>query len=288
MDSSRGVPWEDLEVLLTLLREGSLNRTARTLKIGTATVSRRLARLEERLGSPLFDRTPEGMQPTALAHDLRPHAELVEQQMHDIQRVIEQQEAEPRGRLRIAMPDGIASAWLLPNLHGFLERYPLIEPDLVIGHELVDLVRRDADVALRFVPPEGDLVCRTLGTIPVEPYALPSVAAEDPTSWRWVMLDDPDSRYPETSWLAEHADVRRSLRVSSWNTLYAGILNGIGPGMLSPIVAERQGLVRVLPDRPEGPRHTLYLVVHRALRRVPRIHAFREWLLETAPGHLGP
>ena len=93
-----GVAWEDLEVVLAALRHRSLNRSARALRIGQSTASRRLQRLEERLGARIFDRTPEGLLPTDFASQLEPLARLIEGHMGDIDRLARGRELEPRGR----------------------------------------------------------------------------------------------------------------------------------------------------------------------------------------------
>lgn len=282
-----GVAWEDLLVLLGVVRTGSLNQAARGLRIGQSTASRRLARLEQRVGARLFDRTPEGMLPNDLAAQLVPHAELVEMHMADIERVIEQREVEPRGRLRVALPEGLATAWLLPRIDGFFELYPHVEIDFVIGNAVVDLVRREADVAVRFVrPATGDLIARHLGVLPLAAYAHPRVLETPADTWRWIVLDDPEGVYQESTWLKTHVGPRRTMRVSSWNALFAAARLGLGPAILAPLVARPAGLVPVPGDLPAIPERSLHLVVHRSLRKVPRIEVFRNWLLEHAPRFL--
>lgn len=280
--------WEGLAVLLAALDQGSLNRAARSLRIGQATASRRLARLEDQLGARLFDRTPEGMLPTELAHQLAPHARLVEEHLADIARLASGHEATPRGRIRLALPDGLGSAFVLPRIQEFLDRFPDVDVDLRVGHAVVDLVRREADLALRFVrPTKGDLLVQTLGTVPIAPYVHPRLAGEDPRTLRWVMFDDPDGVFQETRWVEEHIRPARKMEISVWHGLFAAAQLGIGPALLSPLVCEPAGLVP-LPGLPPVPGRDLYLVCHRALRTVPRVAVFRDWIAGLAREFLGP
>lgn len=278
-----GLAWEDLAMLLAGIEHGSLNRAAKALRIGQATASRRLARLEERVNARLFDRTPEGLLPTQFARELAPHARLIEGHMADIERIADGFGDEPEGRVRLALPDGIASAWLVQRLDGFYQRFPKIDLDLVIGNALVDLVRGEADIAFRFVPPTaGDLICVPLGRLTFRPYVHGRLAPHSPKAIRWISFLDPELVFAETRWIDEHVAPERLLRVSSWNAMFAGCIAGLGAALLSPLVAEPAGLVPLQSPLPPVPSRDAYLVSHRALRNVPRMKAVREWLKEAA------
>lgn len=278
--------WEQLALMLAALEHGSLNRAAKALGIGQATASRRLGKLEDALGARVFDRTPEGLLPTALALELAPHARLIAGHMADIRRVAAGNEAAPQGRVRLAIVDGLVSAWLAPRLSGLFAQHPGIELDLVSGHAVVDLVRREADLALRFVRPSApDLVMRRLGAIPMAAYARPELG---PQPQRWVALLDPGERFSETRWLNAHAAEAQRLRVSNWADLFACARAGLGAALLSPLIAEPEGLVCVGDGLPPVPERALFLVYHRAMRDVPRIAAVRRWLVREVEGFFAP
>ena len=272
-----GVAWQDLSVVLAVLDSGSLGKAAVALRIGQSTASRRLVRLEGRLGGSLFDRTPEGLSPTALAWAIEPHARLIADQMADIERVVHGLEAAPAGRVRVAVVDGLAGHWLMPSLPEFLERFGDLEIDLLNGQSVVDLVRREADLAVRFVRPTApDLVCKTLGVVEFAPYAAPGLARRD----RYVALHDPAEMFQETQWIRMHGAATQVHTVTAWYDLFGAVRAGVGVGLLAPQVAEPEGLVRL--DLPPVPSRKAYLVYHRALRDVPRIAAVRAWLIEVA------
>ena len=133
-------------------------------------------------------------------------------------------------------------------------------------------------MALRFVRPTSpDLVCQRLGDLPMAPYVHASLAAQDPTQLRWIVFNDPEQRYLESRWVSTHIAPEHTMRVSLWNALFASVVHGLGPGLLSPIVADPAGLVRIQGYPPVDSR-SLYLVYHRALRDVPRIAAVRRWV----------
>ncbi len=274
------VAWADLAVLLEGIRTGSLNRAAQALGISQSTASRRVARLERGLGARVFDRTPEGLKPTDLALRIAPHAELVADRMVDIQRLAAEQEARPRGRVRLAVVDGMAPVLLAPALAGFYDAFPDIELDLLAAQSVVDLVRGEADIALRMVfPTAPDLVVRKLGEMELALFAHPDLTARPDGVHRFVALADPRGVFPESHWLQSTAPDAHVTRVTSWNVLFACALQGVGAALLSPSVAEPAGLVRIAG--PPVPSRPLYVVYHRVLRDVPKIVAVRDWLVQT-------
>jgi len=289
MEMLQDVAWEDLAVLLVGLEHGSLSRAARQLRISQSTASRRLVRLEERLGGRLFDRTPDGLAPTVLAFDIAPFARLIAGHMNDIARVASGFEAAPHGRVRLAVVDGLAPALVVPGLAALRSRHPGIELDLLSSPSVVDLVRGEADLALRFVRPTApDLRVHKLQELPMGVYVHPRLAEVPYDALPWVAFYDPTERFEETRWLNAHVRPEHLTTVSAWSVLWAVAQAGMGAAILSPYVAEPAGLVRREPVAPAIPSRELLLVYHRALRDVPRIAAVRSWLVELVEGFVTP
>lgn len=275
------IAWADLALLLAALEHGSLSRASSALGISQSTASRRLDRLEAQLGARVFERTPEGLLPTALAHQLAPHAELMAGHLDDIARIVQGQEARPAGRVRLAVVDGMTSPLLVPRLGELYARHPELRLDLVAGQAVLDLVRGEADIALRVVRPTApDLVVRRLGQLDLAAYAHPSLLHHAPAELPWIQLRDNRQQPPWDPWVQEHASADQTTRVNHWNVLFACASAGVGAAVLPGVVAEPAGLVRL--DLPLPPPFELFIVYHRALRDVPRIAAVRDWLVEVA------
>ena len=285
MEALHNVAWEDLVLLLAALEQGSLSKAARWLHTSQSTASRRLVRLEARLGGRLFDRNPDGLAPTALALDIAPFARLIAGHMTDIARVASGFEAAPHGRVRLAVVDGMAPVLVVPGLAALRTRHPGIELDLLSGQSVVDLIRGEADLALRFIrPTASDLVVRKLHELPMAVFVHPSLAKVPLDALPWVGFHDPKERFEETRWLHAHVRPAHLTTVSAWSVLWAAVQAGVGAAIVSPYVAVPAGLVRRELMAPPVPPRELLLVYHQALRNVPRIAAVRAWLVELVNG----
>lgn len=191
--------WDDLRVFLAVQRSRSVRAAAKSLDVSHSTVSRRLETLERRLGTRLFDRTPDGFAPTAVGGEVLLHAERVESELFGMERDILGRDAALAGPIRITMPPPLAQLMLMPHLARFAELYPAIEVELICTYVFSDLSRRDADIAIRFsAAPENNLVGRRLPDFADAIYATPRYVAQntfsgaEPTA-RWIGWEGDDA-----------------------------------------------------------------------------------------------
>lgn len=290
-DLAEALRWDDLKVILALHRRGSLKQAAEEIGVNISTVSRRLAGLEELLGAQLFDRTPDGVRPTAAAEQLVPHAEGMEQAALSFVRGLEGFEVDPEGVVRITAPPGLVDHFLAPALVELAEAYPRLRIQILASVGYADLTRREADLALRLIrPAAGDFVATRLAAHPWCVIASPAHAEalgrlRDPADTRWVTWGEDLAHLPDARWLAAHVDRERVvLETSSMTAQIEAVRAGIGAMLAPRPYAGLRGLTAVpcgrairesLAALPDG---TLWLVGHRALRQVPRIAAVWEWL----------
>lgn len=164
--------WDHYQTFLAVLREGSLSAAARVLGITQPTVGRHIEALEQALGCQLFIRSSGGLTPTEVATDLRPQAESLEAAAGALQRHATTRGAAVRGTVRVAASDVIGVEVLPPILTALRERQPLLTIELMLSNSVADLMRRDADIAVRMVEPKQKaLVARRIGTIKVGLFA---------------------------------------------------------------------------------------------------------------------
>lgn len=293
-NTAEGLRWDDLKVLLALHRRGSLKRAAEALGVNISTVSRRLDALEELLGAHLYDRTPDGVRPTAAAELLVPHAEGMERAVLGFVHGLEGLEVEVEGVVRITAPPGMVDSFLAPALVELANAHPRLRIQILASVGYADLSRHEADLALRIMrPAAGDLVAKRLASHPWCVVASPAHAAmlngsgrlREPDATRWVTWGEDLAHMPDARWLATHVSRERVvLETSSMTAQLEAVRAGLGAMVVPRPYAALPGLAEVrcsaalaksLAALPEG---TLWLVGHRALREVPRIAAVWAWL----------
>jgi DNA-binding transcriptional LysR family regulator len=164
--------WDHYRTFLTVLREGSLSAAARALGLTQPTVGRHIDSLEKALDRELFVRSPGGLAPTEAATELRPQAEVLEAAAASLLRSATTRGTVVRGTVRVAASEVIGVEVLPPILTALRQRHPLLAVELVLSDSVADLMRRDADIAIRMVEPEQKaLIARRIGTIKVGLFA---------------------------------------------------------------------------------------------------------------------
>ncbi|MGE5514770.1 MAG: LysR family transcriptional regulator [Bacteroidota bacterium] len=277
--------WEDLRHFVTLARTGSLSEAARQLGVDHTTVARRVAALEASLAVRLVDRLPRAI---ALTEDGRRIAALGERLEHDafaVLRAARAADPTPSGCVRVSAPPSFASAVLAPRQLALRQSHPGIVVELVGESRSADLDRREADIALRLVAPEGEgLVARSVGEFTYGLYGAPVYVAERPAArYAFVAYDDSLDQVPQQRWLHAIAGDRPVVfRANDVVSLAAAARSGLGVAVLPDFLAKGDDrLVSIIPaEAPPPPRRTLWLVVHDDLRRAPRIRAVMDFLID--------
>ena len=168
------VPWDLLQTLLGVLREGSLSGAARLLGLTQPTVGRHIAALEAALGQALFTRSPTGLLPTEAALALRAHAEQMETAAAALQRAASSRGTQAAGTVRVTASEIVGIEVLAPVFAALRDSHPGIVLELALSNRVQDLLRREADIAVRMTPPEqGQLIARRIGAIDIGLHALP-------------------------------------------------------------------------------------------------------------------
>ena len=146
--------WDDLRVFLAVARSESLSGAGRRLKIDPATVGRRIARLEDAVGSRLFTKTPQGYALTDEGTRLLSHAERAETAVEGASEALSGPEG-LTGQIRIGAPDGCAN-YLLPQvLARICDANPGLEVQIVALPRVFNLSKREADMAIAVSRPEA-------------------------------------------------------------------------------------------------------------------------------------
>jgi DNA-binding transcriptional LysR family regulator len=284
--------WEQVRLFLAVARERSLAAAGTRLGMDVSTVSRRLDRLEEELGAPLFDRTREGTTPTALAEQMVSYAEEMEVSAARFASAGAQVETEVEGTVRLTVLPGIADAFVAPRLAKLHRKYPKLIVELDASISYADLTRRESDLAIRSMrPTSGELITQKLMSVQALPMTSARYARElgklkRLEDARWIAWGADLLHLPDAVWLRTHAPtVTPVLRTSHFASQLAAAREGLGI-VIASAPYKTTGLVAV--DHAKNladawavlPAGTLWLVGHRALRSVPRVAAVWNFVLE--------
>jgi DNA-binding transcriptional LysR family regulator len=288
--------WDDVRVFLAVARAGQILGASRRLGLNHATVSRRVAALEEALGAQLFRRTTTGSELTPAGERFLAVAERMEADMIAARADIADEGDEVAGTVRIGAPDGFGVAFLAPRLGELTARHRDLAIQLVPVPRSFSLSRREADIAITVErPTEGRLVASklvdyTLGLFASRAYAerhgLPAtpagLAGHRLIGYVEDLVFSPSLDYAGEFW----RDWRASYGVSSSLGQVEAVRAGAGIGILHTFIA------RAHPDLVPVPaadpiRRAYWLVYHesvRPLRRVQAVSAFIAGLVEKERG----
>jgi DNA-binding transcriptional LysR family regulator len=155
--------FEGLAMFAKVAEEGSFAAAARAMGVSVATVSRGVARLEERLGARLFNRTSRQLALTEFGHSIAEKAADIYRQAEEAESAAREMSVQPRGLVRLAVPMSFGLRWVAPLLPGFFRAYPDVSIDLHLSDATVDIVAQGFDAALRIAAlPDSSLIARRL------------------------------------------------------------------------------------------------------------------------------
>jgi DNA-binding transcriptional LysR family regulator len=282
--------WDDWRVFLAVARTGSHAGAGKALGVAATTIGRRLAALEAEVGARLFDRTPTGLVPTEAGRAVRGRAVRVEEELAAALRELGGADARVEGSLRVTAGDGFIHYVLVPRLGELRRRHPGLVLDLRADNRVVDLSRREADVAVRLArPTEASLVARRLGPMGFALYAAEAYlerrgaprALGELAEHELVGFDAAFDHLPQVKWLARHAPgVRWTLRATTTTAQVLACAEGQGIALLPTFVEAREPRLRRVLPKVAGPVRDTFLVTHADLRTNARVAAFVTWMLE--------
>ena len=274
----------DLELLLAVVRGGTLERAGERLAVNASTVFRSIQRIERGLDQKLFERTRSGYVPTETVRILAGHAERLESEIEAVRSALQVTPDQVSGSVRITSTDTILHGLIAPALGELRAHHPLLSFDLHSGNEPANLNKRDADIAVRATKrPPDHLVGKHLGPIRVALFA--------PKRSRIKTLQD--ATKPEVAWIApdealpEHPSVlwRKRLfpklvpvyRVSSILTAAESVGLGLGVAVLPLFLASPRKDMKQISEVLDDCQTELWLLTHpesRHLRRVSTVFGY--------------
>lgn len=282
--------WDLYRTFLHVLRERSLSGAARALGLTQPTVARHIDALEAAVGYDLFLRTQRGLAPTDAAIELGTYAQSLASISAALLRAASGHAQEVRGVVRVSASQVVGIEHLPPIFTWLRTRHPGLVVELVLSNAVDDLLRREADIAVRMVEPVQEaLVSRRVGSIPLGLHAHRAYLEQRgvPASMDDLARHDLIGFDTETpalrGFLKRFPAIRRdgfALRTDSDVAQLASIRAGFGIGICQvPLAARSPDLVRVLADA-FAVDLGVWIVMHEDLRSSPRCRAVFDALFD--------
>ena len=281
--------WRLVRSFLAALDQGSLLGAAKVLRTSQPTLGRHIAELESQLGVLLFERTGRGLVPTATALKLADAARGMAEGADQLARTLSGVQGKSAGTVRISASTPVAFQLLPPILLQMRQALPDIQVELVASNAVSNLLRREADIAVRMVrPDQGSLVAKKIGAVSVGAFAHRTyLARRSPIRQPLDLMgheligSDTDSAILE-GFKAMGFPVSKdlfALRTDDFIVQWQAVRAGLGIGFMASYMARTDtDVVQVLPDLLRIPPLPMWLVVHREIRTSQRIRSVYDFL----------
>lgn len=285
--------WSLVPSFLAALDHGSLLGASRALRSSQPTIGRHIAELESQLGTVLFERTGRGLLPTQAAQRLAESARAMERGAHELARSVSAGATDLQGTVRLSASQPVACVLLPPVLQQMRLALPQVQVELVASNEVSNLLRREADIALRMVQPEqGSLVARQIGKATLGAYA-----HRDYLARRGIPREPADLRGHELLGGDRNDDILRGftafgmplrkddfvMRTDDLVAYWQCVRAGLGIGFVTDYLARTDSAVVGLLPMLKIPPIPMWLVVHREVRSNRRIRAVYDFLARAVP-----
>ncbi len=276
--------WNDLQYILAVANHGSLAAAARNLGVNHSTVLRRVNAFEELHAVRLFERHRSGYTLTSEGQQLLDAARSVEDVVTVLERKIDGKELKLEGTVRLTTTDSLLYSVIGPHIAAFHALYPSILIEVSVTNSMLNLTKRDADVAIRPVGDKPDpLVGKKVATIMFGFYASPDywqrnrdIAMADQD---WVGPDDVMANTTPGRWMRENLpNARLTFRADTFVTLGKAAELGLGVAMLPCCFGDMSPtLIRVGHDILQC-SNSVWILTHKDLMKSTRIRTFMDYM----------
>ena len=276
--------WTDLQHLLAVAEAGSLAGGARALGVNHTTVLRRVLAFEKQLGVKLFARSPTGYTLTAAGEEVAAGARAMQDTVHEVERRIAGRDLRLTGTVRVTSTDTLALGVLPAALATFADAHPANRLELTTTPVMLNLSKRDADVAVRPASsPPDNLVGRRVSALAFALYASPAYlervpARRDLDRHAWLALDDSLASTVVARWMAKTLDVTPVLRTDTLTALAYAAAAGLGVAALPCFVGDAIPALRRVRGVVAEMASELWVLTHADLKSTARIRAVTDHL----------
>lgn len=288
--------WDLYRSFLAVLQKGSLSAAARELALTQPTIARHIDALEAAIGFELFIRSQHGLAPTEGALELKPYAETLASTTAALLRSASGHGGTIKGAVRVTASETIGAQVLPPALAALRAARPELEIELILSNEVDDILRRDADIAVRMVEPAQEaLVIKRLGAVTVGLHAHRRYLARagepaDIAALRSHSVIGFDRETPAIramrARLPGFESVHFALRTDSDVAQWMAIKAGFGIGMCQVALARRDPDLRRVLAEAFDLKLGVWLAMHENLRSTPRCRVVFDGLAAALKAHV--
>ena len=280
------INWDNLRYVLMVASKGSIAAAARELEVNRTTVLRRINAFQDNLNCRIFERGEAGYVLTPEAEKMISAAREVENTLFNMQRQLAGRELKLEGELRVTTTDTFMVALLGPHLASFHRKHPHIIVEILSTNSILDLNRRDADIAIRPTrTPDTHLVGKRVSDVEFGIYAsnefLENNDVTDVYKQNWIGFDDSMRATPPGMWFEATVPAKRVCwRGDSFVGVRVAAENGIGLALLPRLLGDGSEQLKRLPMPVPELTIGLWLLTHPDLMRSARVNAFFEYFSE--------
>ena len=276
------INWDNLRYVLTVAKKGSIAAASRELGVNRTTVMRRIDAFQQALGCRIFERSRSGYVLTIEAEKIIDAAQEVETTLFNIQRQIEGRELRLEGELRVTTTDTLMDSLIGPHLASFQHKHPHITISVAMTNNILDLTRRDADIAIRPTQsPDPPLVGNRVADIKFGVYASAEYLKRSGKlsfeQHRWLGFDSNMLSTHPSKWLDEKIDRDNiGFRSDSFIALKVAAENSMGLALLPYYLGDSSSQLQRLAVKTDELTTGLWLLTHPDLIRSARVQAFMD------------
>jgi DNA-binding transcriptional LysR family regulator len=278
------IDWNDVRYFLAVARGGSVRAAAERLEVNHATVLRRIAQLEKRLGVQLFEKLPSGYRLTEAGEEILESAAQMEASSHQLETRIFGRDQSARGLLRVTLPPFLATHLLMPDLADFARLYPDIEMEILSTGEIANLTNREAEVAIRIVVDRKTLPLNLHGLKGPALSGAVYMSRDRVEAWRarardplrWIVINNHGK--PDWARESEFHTTEFPFRTPDAGAQVAAVRQGIGMTKLPCFVGDSDPLLARVPGTDLHPHGTLWLLTQGETRKTKRVRLFTEFV----------
>lgn len=282
MTDNHKLHWDDLRIILTIGREGSLSAAARVLGSSHSTVFRQINGIEKKYATRFFKRQANGYELTEAGELVMRFAQNIEDEIQDLNRELLGKDLRLQGKIILTAPEGVSHYILMPYLASFQDQHPDIDIELRASPELFELSRSEADLAIRVTdtPPDNCIakkICNFRLAFYASPEYLKQTKSHELLDYEYVFCNFHLELLLKTLW--KNKPRPRVKLLTDKNILAAtrAAANGMGASLLPCLIGEKESALQRIGE-PLDYQSTLWIMTHSDLRQTVRVKALMDHL----------